>query len=425
MAHDVFISYAAKDKATADKISVALEAENISCWIAPRNIQPGLSFPEAITDAVKESRLLILVFSAHANASPYVLQEVKSAFDHRLPILTFRIEEISPSKELQFFISLHQSLDAFMLLLEPHLEHLVWTVKRLFDQPGGVKETSSQLTVTFPSSLEVHPHKPARTHPFVKPHIKPLWQRIILKTCLWIALVTFILGISHALAIHFQLSPLDELYNYAGRRCLAHQKASLAIFFFSRAIEVDPNYAWAYHERAYAYSGKKLYEQAFHDYEKGLQVSTKYGDSYQLPTALQGGYLLNRAIDRYNKGNYDLAMKDLNEIIEKKYPSVLADANNPRKFFSGIAVAYYYRGAIKAANGQYDEALSDYSMAIKDGQTYPEAYKSRSNIFIAKGKYDQAISDLDQALRLNPKEPTIRGGSSTFRWANTTGPYRT
>jgi tetratricopeptide (TPR) repeat protein len=156
-----------------------------------------------------------------------------------------------------------------------------------------------------------------------------------------------------------------------------------------------------------------------------LQVSTKYGDSYQLPTALQGGYLLNRAIDRYNKGNYDLAMKDLNEIIEKKYPSVLADANNPRKFFSGIAVAYYYRGAIKAANGQYDEALSDYSMAIKDGQTYPEAYKSRSNIFIAKGKYDQAISDLDQALRLNPKEPTIRGGSSTFRWANTTGPYRT
>jgi hypothetical protein len=38
MAHDVFTSYAAKDKATADAVCATLEARGIGCRIAPRDI---------------------------------------------------------------------------------------------------------------------------------------------------------------------------------------------------------------------------------------------------------------------------------------------------------------------------------------------------------------------------------------------------
>ena len=38
MAHDVFISYPAEDKITADAVCATLEAKEIRCWIAPRDI---------------------------------------------------------------------------------------------------------------------------------------------------------------------------------------------------------------------------------------------------------------------------------------------------------------------------------------------------------------------------------------------------
>jgi hypothetical protein len=38
MAHDVFISHARKDKKIADAICEKLEAAELRCWIAPRDI---------------------------------------------------------------------------------------------------------------------------------------------------------------------------------------------------------------------------------------------------------------------------------------------------------------------------------------------------------------------------------------------------
>ena len=41
MAHDVFVSYAAQDKPTADAACATLEARQVRCWIAPRDVLPG------------------------------------------------------------------------------------------------------------------------------------------------------------------------------------------------------------------------------------------------------------------------------------------------------------------------------------------------------------------------------------------------
>ena len=53
MAHEVFISYASPNKAAADAVCAGLERRSIRCWIAPRDIVPGLPWAESIIDAIE------------------------------------------------------------------------------------------------------------------------------------------------------------------------------------------------------------------------------------------------------------------------------------------------------------------------------------------------------------------------------------
>ena len=70
MAHDVFISYSSKDMAADEAVCTALEGRGLRCWIAPRDIIPGIGWAKSIVRAIGQSRIMVLVFSENANASP-------------------------------------------------------------------------------------------------------------------------------------------------------------------------------------------------------------------------------------------------------------------------------------------------------------------------------------------------------------------
>jgi hypothetical protein len=57
MAHDVFISYSSKDKVVADAVCAGLEGRGIACWIAPRDLVPGVDWGAAIVDAISGSKV--------------------------------------------------------------------------------------------------------------------------------------------------------------------------------------------------------------------------------------------------------------------------------------------------------------------------------------------------------------------------------
>jgi hypothetical protein len=96
MQSKVFISHSSKDKATADAICQRLEAAGIKCWIAPRDIEVGSDWTKGIMQGIAGCRVLILVFSAHANDSDHVHREVAKAFSSGLAVILFRIEEVMP-----------------------------------------------------------------------------------------------------------------------------------------------------------------------------------------------------------------------------------------------------------------------------------------------------------------------------------------
>jgi photosystem II stability/assembly factor-like uncharacterized protein len=131
MAHDVFISHSAKDKVTGDAVCAMLESNGVRCWIAPRDVVPGMEWSECIIDAIEQSRIMILVFSANANTSPQIRREVERAVNHGVAILPVRIEDILPGKALEYFIGNVHWLDALTPPLEAHLKSLAGTIKML------------------------------------------------------------------------------------------------------------------------------------------------------------------------------------------------------------------------------------------------------------------------------------------------------
>jgi tetratricopeptide (TPR) repeat protein len=75
----------------------------------------------------------------------------------------------------------------------------------------------------------------------------------------------------------------------------------LAIANYTKAIELNPNFAMAYNNRGVAYiQGKGNYDQAISDLSKALEIDPRYADAFH-----------NRAFAYYRKGEYGKAGDDL------------------------------------------------------------------------------------------------------------------
>lgn len=131
MPHDIFLSHSVKDKALADSICERLERSGFRCWVAPRDIIPGMSWGEAIIDAISTARVMVLIFSSHANSSQQIIREVERAVHRGVVIVPFRVEDVPPSKALEYYISAPHWLDAITRPMEPHLQRLEHTLRHL------------------------------------------------------------------------------------------------------------------------------------------------------------------------------------------------------------------------------------------------------------------------------------------------------
>lgn len=142
MTHDIIISYATTDKPIADAICAKLEERGIRCWIAPRDILASENYGEAIIDAIDCAKLMVLVFSSKANASPHVMREAERAVHDGIPIIPFRIEDVEPSHSLQYYIGPQHWLDALTPPLEAHILTLAETVESLLVKAAQLTKKS-------------------------------------------------------------------------------------------------------------------------------------------------------------------------------------------------------------------------------------------------------------------------------------------
>jgi hypothetical protein len=172
MAHDVFISHSAHNREVADAICEALEKAGIRCWVAPRDVRPGRSFPGEITRAIQQSKVMVMVFSSHSNNSEQVLREIQLATDSRLVIIRFRIEDVALTDDLRYFLSSPHWLDALTPPLSKHIERLQLAIKELLDQSvevTGKDVKADDVAIVTPPTVAPAAPPPAPVAPAPPP----------------------------------------------------------------------------------------------------------------------------------------------------------------------------------------------------------------------------------------------------------------
>ena len=159
MAHDVFICYSARDKTIATAICAVLEAEGVRCWMAPRDILPGADWGESIIDAINDAKAMVLVFSSNANdAQQQIKREVERAVNKGMPVIPFRIENVMPTKSLEYFLSTPHWLDAFTPPLDDHVRQLADSIKRLLGKQTVERPVLTKSPPVMPNLASIAHH---------------------------------------------------------------------------------------------------------------------------------------------------------------------------------------------------------------------------------------------------------------------------
>jgi isopentenyldiphosphate isomerase len=130
VAFDVFISYSSIEKPVAESLCAMIENAGISCWIAPRNVVPGAHWAASIAQAVRNARLLVLLFSENASVSTQVAREVALADAHRLAILPIKIDAAIPDNVLEYYLSVCHWLDVSKKKIEDAESEIVGVARQ-------------------------------------------------------------------------------------------------------------------------------------------------------------------------------------------------------------------------------------------------------------------------------------------------------
>ena len=429
MAHDVFISYAPQDKLTADAACAVLEASGIRCWIAPRDVTPGSEWSESIIDAIAEVRAFVLIFSTHANASGQIKREVERAVHQGIPIIPLRIEDVPPTKSLEYFISTPHWLDAFNPPLQQHLTHLAQILRTLLDGETGPPRPTPTPSSPFaglkpwwgavaggglvliaaavllrapkppdPAAAPAPAVAPAAPAAYVAPPQRPSTAGM---SPAWVACVTNPVDQTRIAACtnlieSGQESRRNALVAYFNRGVAFDDEGEhqLAIDDDSWVLRAQPNDQETLTNRGLAYIGIGDYPRALADLNRAIRLVPNN------PLALN---LRGRAY--MEQGQYDLAIADFNQAIHL----------NPT-----LEKAFVNRCAARARQNQgLSQALADCNLAISHVANDAESLDARGLVYVRLGQLDQATADFTAALKLNPKQASSLYGRAVATKAKT------
>jgi tetratricopeptide (TPR) repeat protein len=147
-----------------------------------------------------------------------------------------------------------------------------------------------------------------------------------------------------------------------------------AIYYYTQAIDIEPNNKLALSGRALTYGRVGNYRNAIADYTKLISISPNELINYSLRSACY-----------YEIGEYDKAISDSNLILK----------NNPKD-----KGAFYRLGMASNGKREYDTAIMYYSEAIRMDPKYTAAFEKRGTSFMNKGDYSSALEDFNIAINM-------------------------
>ncbi|UCE07608.1 MAG: tetratricopeptide repeat protein [bacterium] len=156
----------------------------------------------------------------------------------------------------------------------------------------------------------------------------------------------------------------------------AEPDENLKIEYYSKAIELNTQYAAAYNNRGDAYQASGKENEAFQDFSKAVQFNPEFAPAY-----------INRGNIYQNRGKHEEAIQDFSRAIELE----------PK-----YTLAYNNRGTSYKNLDRYEEALQDFDKAIQLEPKFISAYFNRGDVYRKMGQDQQAIADHTKAIELDP-----------------------
>ena len=113
-AYEVFLSYSSKDELIVRRLAAFLPSQGLKCWRAfnPKDHPAARDWADAIAEGLCQSVSVVLLFSSHAAASPYVKEEIAMPVNERIPELVVQLERIKPALGLRYRLAELQFLVA-------------------------------------------------------------------------------------------------------------------------------------------------------------------------------------------------------------------------------------------------------------------------------------------------------------------------
>ena len=169
-----------------------------------------------------------------------------------------------------------------------------------------------------------------------------------------------------------------EYFNMAGNTAKEKKDGTRAIYYYTKAIEADPDYIEAYLNRGEMYYYVNEHEKALADFDKVIELRPKEDKAYYFK-----GLLLN------DDGNYNKAIENLNTAInlnDKAY-----------EYYEARSTAY-------EQINEYEKAFEDINTAIKLNQKSAKLYNLRGRLHEHFERTDDAINDFKIATKLDPND---------------------
>jgi tetratricopeptide (TPR) repeat protein len=177
-----------------------------------------------------------------------------------------------------------------------------------------------------------------------------------------------------------QLTPYELVHSLNIRGWAYYRSGDYdrAIQDYNQAIDLKPDYSYAFNNRGLAYSAKHDYGRAIQDYDEAIHLKPDYALA-----------LNNRGFAYSGKGDSEQAIRNFDQAITLRGDS---------------ADTFYNRGRVYAGQGNFDRAIKDYSQAIRLKPDYLDAFKERSEAFMYKHEYEKALRDISSAIELQPRD---------------------
>jgi len=173
-------------------------------------------------------------------------------------------------------------------------------------------------------------------------------------------------------------------YNKLGLTYMAMNQVDHAIFYYKKAVYVDPNCAEAYYNLGVA-SEIKYKDKTEKAEEAYLKVIKLNNDDYSFVRAS-----LNLARIYRKQKKYDDAILLLREAIKK----------DPK-----FAPLYNETGLTYFDSGLYNFAINSFEKAIEveERKKYPEAATNLGIVYLKQGKLAKAITQFEEAIKMDDK----------------------